>query len=763
MPAPTCRRGKQWRGGPIAALTAVLLAAAGAGGLPVPSASAKSPAPAAKAAAAPAAVAAPAAPARPQLATLPKPAASSPEEIAHIKLLDEAIAPIRDAALSVEDATAIRDAVKALAANKVTESQSLKAQIKDPVGRKLVDWYRLRSGYGDVAEYRAFLDQNPAWPDRTLLTQRLEEALFTSGGSAASIKAAFKDNPPRTGIGMAALASALLAEGDKDAAAKLAAQAWREETIPATLETGFLDRFKSLLTLADHKWRFDRLLIDDLRYKAERGDRAALARRVIALLPEAEQKRANARLAVFLKAPGAQALIDAAANDASGDWGFQFHRIQQLRMSKRTDEAAKLLLAAPTDPKKMVSPDGWWFERRANAYIALNAGKSKLAYDLIKDAGPLSVNPAKEQAFMAGWMAFRLLKEPKAAETHLTAMRKAADGPLSRAKASYWLARVAEARGDGAKAKEHYQEAAADGDTFHGLLARLKLEPTNRAIAIKPPQAPSREEIDAFNKLDAARAAVIARRSSLDAPVIRAFLYGLRNYKETETQVALVGHLADALGETQTGVRIAKNAIAKRQNLLYYGYPLHPFPAYTPLRVPPETAFLLGIARQETEFNKLTVSGAGAKGLLQVMTVTAEHVCRDYKVKCEIPRLLSDTSYNTMIASAYIADRMGEFGGSYVLTLVGYNAGPGRARQWIKQFGDPRDPKIDPVDWIERIPFQETREYVSKVLANVQIYRARLGESNPLRLDQDLARARGSKVLPGAPAGAPDAATPDDG
>jgi soluble lytic murein transglycosylase len=158
---------------------------------------------------------------------------------------------------------------------------------------------------------------------------------------------------------------------------------------------------------------------------------------------------------------------------------------------------------------------------------------------------------------------------------------------------------------------------------------------------------------------------------------------------------------------------------------------------------------LLGLARQETEFEPQTVSGAGAKGLLQVMPVTARHVCHDYKIKCQLPRLLSDTQYNVTIASAYVADRMDEFGGSYVLGLAGYNAGPGRARQWIRENGDPRDPKVDPIDWIERIPITETRDYVTKVLANIQIYRARLGLKNPLRLQQDLVRDRGDSKVPG--------------
>ncbi|NJO23010.1 MAG: lytic transglycosylase domain-containing protein [Sphingomonadales bacterium] len=185
-------------------------------------------------------------------------------------------------------------------------------------------------------------------------------------------------------------------------------------------------------------------------------------------------------------------------------------------------------------------------------------------------------------------------------------------------------------------------------------------------------------------------------------------------------------------------VRIGKTAIARGMNLVVYGYPVHTFPAYKPLRPPPEAAMLLGIARQESEFNSTIISTAGARGLLQVMPITARHICRDHKVKCDVPRLLTDNSYNAMIASAYVGDRMAEFGGNYVLTLAGYNAGPGRAREWVRAFGDPRTPKVDPIDWIESIPIEETREYVKKVLANIQVYRARLGEAQALRLTQDL-------------------------
>ena len=160
------------------------------------------------------------------------------------------------------------------------------------------------------------------------------------------------------------------------------------------------------------------------------------------------------------------------------------------------------------------------------------------------------------------------------------------------------------------------------------------------------------------------------------------------------------------------------------------------------MRQPAETALILGLARQESEFGAGSISHAGARGILQVMPGTARHICRDYKLKCDVVRLLRDASYNTMLGSAYIADRMDEFSGSYILSLAGYNAGPGRAREWIREFGDPREKHIDPIDWIHRIPITETREYVQKVLSNVQIYRARLGDgANAVRLNADLRRS----------------------
>jgi peptidoglycan lytic transglycosylase len=665
-----------------------------------------------------------------------------PRENEHIQRYDAAIAPLRNLTIGEGDGALLREAIANGANGKLAEAKALRDRIGDSAARKLIDWFIFRAGYGTATEIRAFLEANPAWPDRNLLAQRAEEALFMSATvSARDIKAFFANADPRTGVGFAALAAAHLADKDNDRARALAVKAWTEYDIPASLEPAFLKRLGPLLRETDHKRRLDRLLLNDSRWTNERNERAAIIRRMLPLLPEAEKKAAEARLAVFLRAKNSPALIAKVPTTSAADWGLAVQRAQALRRQSKEEEAWKILLAESEAPGT-TKPDGYWEERRANAYAALRLGKPKMAYELVREPGPLSVNAAKDAAFLAGWLSLRYLDEPKQALAHFQSLASLADGPLSRARSSYWLGRTFEALGDKTKALEQYRAGAVYFDTFHGQLARLKADPGANRLALPPPAVPSAQEVARFTGSDAVRAIVVARKAGLDAALPRAFLRHLPNYLKSEAEVAMLAHLADALGDTQMSVRVGKAAIGRGMNLAYYAYPVRALPQYTPLRKPPEPAVILGIARQEGEFNSLTLSGAGARGILQVMPVTARHVCRDYKIKCDIARLMKDPVYNTMMGSAYISDRLEEFSGSYVLTLAGYNAGPGRAREWIKEFGDPRDPKVDPIDWIHRIPFEETREYVQKVLSNIQIYRARLGEeANAVRLNADLRRA----------------------
>jgi soluble lytic murein transglycosylase len=688
-----------------------------------------------KTASRPAAGPAPAAEARPSPMARPK-----PDEVQHAARYDAAIAAARDISLLPEDAGNLREAIAAAGAGKLQDVKARKGQIADPAARKLVDWYLYRGGYGTASEMRAFLDANPSWPDRGLIAQRAEVVLLNDNAGVAEIRAFFAGAEPRTAVGLALLASVSLADGDEARAKALAQKAWIEYDIPGSLEPAFLHRVGKLLDVADHKRRLDRLLLNSSRGNSERTERAATIRRVVALLPEAERKTAEARLAVFLKAKNSQKLLAGLPKHSQPDWGLAVQKARALRRQKKEEEAWKILLAEPTAGSTIVKPDGWWEERRTAAYAALRLGKPKTAYELVRDPGPLSINAAKDASFLAGWLALRHLKDAKLALGHFRKLAEDADGPLSRARGQYWLGRTYETLGDKDEAQEHYRAASAYIDTFHGQLARLKLDPKAGGLEIAPPAMPTAEEIARFNGSDAVRAAVLARKAGLDVSVVRVFLGHLRYHLKSEAEFALLAHLAEAMGDTQMSVRIGKAGVARGFNLYYYAYPIHSLPEYKPLRRPPETAVIFGIARQESEFNSLSMSGAGARGILQIMPGTARHVCRDHNIKCDIKRLMQDPVYNTMLGSAYISGSLDEFAGSYVLAIAGYNAGPGRAREWIKEFGDPRDAKVDAIDWIHRIPFEETREYVQKVLSNIQIYRARLGEANAVRLNADLKR-----------------------
>jgi soluble lytic murein transglycosylase len=709
-----------------------------------------------KAPAAPAAAAAPAAPAAPARPPSPAPQPTA-EDQKFFQAMDQAIQPVRDLTVSADDAKALKEQTAALAAGDYARSRTAFESIRAPEVRAVAIWLKLRSGYGEPAEYREFFRTSPDWPDRTVMVQRMEEGMFQHGGSAKQIKDFFATIPPQTGAGLAALASAELAEGNYAKAKDLARQSWRDLKIPTTLETGFLERFGALIERSDHKFRLDRLLIEDQREASVRAERAGVVRRLIPLLAERERAKAEARLAVFLKSANAAELIAAQSakmEEGATDYGLVYHRAQTLRRGGKWEEASKLIVSVPTDQRALVNPDPWWEERRLNAYLALDAGQTQLAYDLVKEAGALSVNPLKEQTFIAGWVALRYLNKPELAKPQFEAMSRIVDGPLSKAKAFYWLGRTHEALGNAKDAAAAYRTATTGVDTFHGMLARAKLSPGTQAFNLGFPAFPTPEQQAKFNSNPVVQAAVIAKKAGLETPLVRAITGHLaRQALETESETAMVAHLSEAFGDTQQAVRIGKAAIRRGHNLIVYSYPIHAFPAYNPLRDPPELAFLLAVARQETEFNPQTQSGPGAKGLLQVMDITARHVCTQHKLKkCEINRLLADKPYNAMMASAYLGDRMAEFSGSYVLTLAGYNAGPGNARKWMRQFGDPRTSAIDPVDWIERIPFTETREYVAKVLANIQIYRARLGDApTALRIATDIDRARRADASAAAP------------
>ncbi|MEM1306459.1 MAG: lytic transglycosylase domain-containing protein [Pseudomonadota bacterium] len=562
----------------------------------------------------------------------------------------------------------------------------------------------------------------------------MEDLAFTEGGTVAEITALFDAMPPQTGAGMAALASAKLISGDEAAARSLAQKVWRENRLARNFEVGFIDRFGKLLTPEDHAARADRLLGTWFARRSPRRRRADAVRRLIPLLSPPQQKYVTARLSLYLGQKGAEKLARALPKEWARKPELARQRAQAAVRAKQYERAGRFLAKAPAGTDAP-APDGDWELRERVAKELIEAGKAELAYTITATARPNDENAAKEAAFLAGWVALRKRDDAAAARPHFERMLAAADGPLSTSKAHYWIGRAAP---DTEQAQEAFAKGGAFLDTFHGALSRTAMMPPKRALALPLPSIPDDATVAAFKARDVIKAAVVADKAGLPRRFVRA-LFGTFAWRVASGgEILLSGAVADALGDTQVSVRAGKAGVARGHPHYVQSYPVHRLTEYDPLTERPPNELLLAIARQESEFNTKIISRAGARGVLQVMPITARDVCRIYRTKCDIKRLLTDEQYNTRIASAYIATQMRVVDDNMILTLTSYNAGPGRTRQWLRQRGAPRDGKRDPLDWTYQIPFRETRLYVQKVLSNLQVYRARLGKETPVQVDRDL-------------------------
>ena len=464
------------------------------------------------------------------------------------------------------------------------------------------------------------------------------------------------------------------------------------------------------------------------------------------LLPADEQKKIAARIAVVKRGGNAGKLLDALpASAVEADVGLRFNRIQWLRRTKDKDrrkQAWKMLLDAPSEPNILLDLNNWWTERRINCRGALNDGQPRIAYEIAAKHGLVSGDAYIEAEFLAGWIALRFLGEPHTAMRHFTSLRAAATSSKSIALGEYWLGRTSLALGDRASAIVHFHGAAKYPQYFYGQLGRQSLDARPAHLEVTPHAA---AEGSRHPELP------LARRRARDRCCAR--LRAGRRHAAIPARAVAQAHQSGGSrsarragqGRRRTAgrARLAKIAFNRDLPVGDYALPIGVIPEFRSLltdRVDP--ALVHALSRQESEFNAAAKSPVGASGLMQLMPSTAKAVAKAYKVKFDANQL-TNASYNTQLGEAHLRDLIDSYNGSYFLSLAAYNAGGGRVAEWIKQFGDPRDPQVDPIDWIERIPFTETRQYVVKIMETLQLYRSRLaGPKQALQLVQDLNRGR---------------------
>ena len=549
----------------------------------------------------------------------------------------------------------------------------------------------------------------PKWPGTIALRKNSERALYRESPSPQTVVKAFDGSQPLTFEGVVILARSYMALGNSKAAISVLTPFWRTEKLEPKDEAAVVKEFGAIIPAADHRFRMERMFYADRENSALRI--AALAGAQPLADAWAAASRGDKNTAKLLKA------VPAAQRSA----GYFFAQAEYLRKQRKFADAAAVVMKAPTDRDALVDPDAWWVERRVLSRALVDQGDWKTAYRIVAAHAAESPASAAEAEFHAGWYALRGLNDPGTASGHFARIADLAQGPMSLSRAYYWLGRAAEVGGPG-DAKDYFTKAAAYGTTFYGQLAAERVGLRTLNIVYPEPSNADRQSFDG-------REAVSAIKRLQEAGYDR---YADTLYRDLAGQLtspgelALLALLAENQGNHFLALKVGKIAGARGIDVGALSHPLGVIPDSANISGSGK-ALAYAIARQESEFNIGAVSSAGARGLLQLMPGTAKQLAKQAGMIFSQTRLTTDAGYNATLGAAFLGEQLDRFNGSYVLTFAGYNAGPNRAAQWVAKYGDPRGKDIDAVvDWIERIPYTETRSYVQRVMENYEVYKMRI-------------------------------------
>ncbi len=638
--------------------------------------------------------------------------------------------------ISAQDAALFRQGLTQARARDVIGAQATMAQIGDPTTRKLVEWALIDTSATQLsyAELARAAQTHGDWPRGDSRMAATELALDRAGAGPDAALALFRNTPPVTAEGMIALASAMDQRGRRDEARALVRDWWRTRSFEETQQTRALTRFGGWLTQDDHEARLNMLLL---------GPHGPATRAMIAMVSPEQQAAANAALALRT-AYSPDAIVAGLSPAQAMHPAVALERVRLLRSAGRQSEGFALLAALPSAPSHSEGQNTLWSERRNYFLDALQARNWRAAYDAFNGHGFPGGDRMVDGEFFAGWVALTKLNDAGAAAGHFETLRQASSTPITQGRALYWLGRAAEARNDQAAAQGFYRQGAEHIQTFYGQLAAEKAGVNTITLPGEPD--PMDSDVARFENNEVVRAIRILAQSG-EQSLVRVFAYHLDDRLERPSDLAQLMDLVRLSGD-QFGSMMVGRAASQRGFLL-------PERQY-PLRLPPPVQgaapveFSLAITRQESSFDPMARSSADARGMMQFLPATAQAVARRMGLSYSADRLW-DPDYNMTLGSYHLAELTNNFGGSMLLATVGYNAGPGRARDWPIRCGDPRGGSngVDPIDFIECAPFTETRNYMMRVMENMQVYRARLnGGSAPLTLSSDLARGNAPQAGP---------------
>ncbi|MEI4473444.1 lytic transglycosylase domain-containing protein [Frigidibacter sp. MR17.24] len=599
-----------------------------------------------------------------------------------------------------------------------------RARTAGPLASDILEWLRLRApgNTATLPDYLAFIGRHPDWPGMPWL-QRQGEAAIPANDDPATVIAYFHGNPPQTGRGSLRLAEALAATGNAAAADREAVRAWRSMSLAPEEQSKFLERFATALA-PNHGGRMAAMLdageIDD-------------ARRMLPLVTPGTKAVAEARIALQAREPGVDARIEAVPDYMAGSAGLAYDRYRWRIWKDLYDGARDLLLERSGSAESLGDPEKWAEWRAILARREMRLGHPEMAYRIASSHHLTEGADYADLEWLSGYIALRWLKDPATALAHFGRFQSAVASPISLGRAGYWQGRAFEALGRPEAARQAYAFGANYQTSFYGLLSAEKLGQALDPV-LTGKDLPPHWEGAAFTHAPVFLAADLLYAAGADDLGERFLLHLGESLSNDD--LARLARFAIDRERPHLALMVAK---AGAMRGLVWPAAYFPTNGLEKLDLPVEPELALAIARRESEFDPKVISHAGARGLMQLMPGTAKLMAAKTGQPYDLSRLTGDWAYNATLGSAYLAQLIGEFGDAPALVAAGYNAGPGRPRQWIGDYGDPRDPATDVVDWIESIPFVETQNYVMRVAESLPVYRARLhGETGPVRLTDEL-------------------------
>ena len=594
-------------------------------------------------------------------------------------------------------------------------AEELSKSLNEPALKTFISWVKLRKGFGSFRDYQFFLSNYSHWPGLQILKQK-GEAKILKETTPKEVITYFNNSQPATGFGAMCLIDAYQKTHDNDAAVREIKRAWSELSLKKSELTFFITTYRSL-TVPFVNERSEFLLWNGMIRESKQ---------LLPYLSKDTQALAKARISLRQQNYGVDVLIKEVPPNLKSDPGLAYERFLWRVKKGRSEGAKEILTEQSTSKAKLGVPSKWSRKRRDYARQAMRDNKPDLAYFLASNHFLLNGPDYADLEWLSGYISLRKLNKPAQAITHFNNFLNVVKTPISLGRAGYWLGRAHEQINELRLARYYYRLGAQNQSSFYGQLSAEKIGTKLKSSLISL-EINTEMPTEKFNKNDIFRLAVLFYESNADILSKRFFLHFAESLNIHEHR-KLADYLLNKKSEF-LALAIAKQAAANGRDYSNAYYPVHKL-TKSSWKIRPE--ILLAIARRESEFNLNAKSGAGARGFMQIMPGTAKKVAANLNYKYSLKRLTADWQYNVELGAEYLNYLMGKYEGSFLLSFGAYNAGPTRMDRWVKRYGDPRNKDIDYIDWIEHIPFNETRNYIMRVLEGVLIYRAKLNDNmNP--------------------------------